>query len=344
VVVLYGTDRRGEQVTAGAGTRMSFSAERGAETTLGRAVVSIPSEKRRPKGTWSRPELDFVVWRIQRAESMDRDVTLLGVEQLSPDAFLTSARRELGGRPRAFVFVHGYNVSFDDAIFRTAQIAHDTGFDGLAFAYSWPSKGGVFDYNTDSENASFAAGRLQDFLEMVATGTGASEVHLVAHSMGSKALLLALDRLAQKRPGYRFGEIILAAPDLLRGPFLDLVRTARPLARGITLYASDNDRALRLSGLNRPNEWPVGLIRNGPPVVAEGVQSIDVSRLNTGGLSFNHSTFAEREPLIVDMAALFGGGARYPHERSPNFERVAPTGAGAPWWRYSGPATTQPRR
>lgn len=337
VVVLYGTDRKGEKLATGATSRVSFGTERGDEMTLGRAVVSIPSEKRRPKGTWSRPDLDFVIWRIQRAESMERDFTLLSVESLSAEAFAAAARRELGGRSRAFVFVHGYNVGFDDAIFRTAQIAHDTGFDGLAMTYSWPSKGGVFDYNTDSDNAAFAARRLQDYLELVLSRTGVSEVHLVSHSMGTKTLLLALEGIARQRSSQRFGEVILAAPDLLRGAFTDLVRTVRPLARGMTLYASSNDRALQLSGLNRPNEWPVGLIRGGgPPVLAAGVNSIDVSVLNTGGLSFNHSTFAEREPLVADMAALFAGGPRNPDERSSNFRRIPISpGSSEAFWRYA---------
>ena len=31
---------------------------------------------------------------------------------------------------QAFVFVHGYNVLFEDAVYRTAQLAYDLGFEG----------------------------------------------------------------------------------------------------------------------------------------------------------------------------------------------------------------------
>ena len=43
-------------------------------------------------------------------------------------------------RKEAFVFIHGYNVAFDDAIYRTAQIAYDLSFDGPPILYSWPSR------------------------------------------------------------------------------------------------------------------------------------------------------------------------------------------------------------
>ncbi len=37
--------------------------------------------------------------------------------------------------------MHGYNTSFDNALYRTAQIAYDLDFDGATFLYSWPSGG-----------------------------------------------------------------------------------------------------------------------------------------------------------------------------------------------------------
>lgn len=338
VAVLFGTDRRRETAAADA-KRAFFGAEPGQRLSLGRAVVSIPTRGRTVKGRWSRPDLDFIVWRLPRREDWSRDFTLLAVEAMDRDAFVAASQREFAsrGQRRAFVFVHGYNVSFDDALFRAAQIAHDTAFDGVPITYSWPSKAGIFDYNTDSTNAFHAAKRLQEFLELVTSSTGATEVHLVAHSMGTNPLLVALENIARgQRRETRFGQVVLAAPDILRGQFADLVSAVRTLARGLTLYASDNDRALRLSGLNKPNEFPVGLIRDGgPPIIVDGVHSVDVSRLNTGGFSTNHSTFAEREALMNDMAALFTGGARYPHERNRSFSRLeARVPPGGVYWKW----------
>ncbi len=43
----------------------------------------------------------------------------------------------------AFVFVHGHNVSFDNALLRAGQLAFDLKFKGPAVVYSWPGSEGV---------------------------------------------------------------------------------------------------------------------------------------------------------------------------------------------------------
>ena len=57
-------------------------------------------------------------------------------------------------KDHALVFVHGFNTTFDNALFRTAQIAYDLKFDGAPFVYSWPSQGqvGFQDYSYDRES------------------------------------------------------------------------------------------------------------------------------------------------------------------------------------------------
>ena len=46
---------------------------------------------------------------------------------------------------QVFVFVHGFNVSFENALRRTAQIAYDLNFDGAPFLFSWPSGDGMLE-------------------------------------------------------------------------------------------------------------------------------------------------------------------------------------------------------
>src|SRR5207245_2644693 len=82
----------------------------------------------------------------------------------------------LGWRPqrKAFVFVHGFNNSFEDAARRTAQIYHDVEFDGVPLFYSWPSKGKLRDYSYDTNNADQAVGYLKAFLQDLAGRGGLS--------------------------------------------------------------------------------------------------------------------------------------------------------------------------
>ena len=76
-------------------------------------------------------------------------------------------------KDQAVVFVHGYNTSFDNALYRTAQIAYDLEFDGATFLYSWPSGGAVASYTYDRESAQASEPYLREFLEMVVKQTGA---------------------------------------------------------------------------------------------------------------------------------------------------------------------------
>jgi hypothetical protein len=51
----------------------------------------------------------------------------------------------------AFVFVHGFNNRYEDAVYRFAQILHDSeaGADVAPILFTWPSAGNVFAYEYD---------------------------------------------------------------------------------------------------------------------------------------------------------------------------------------------------
>ena len=60
------------------------------------------------------------------------------------ESVMKAARQQLQSS-RAFnnqllVFVHGYNVDFDNAVRRAGQLAYDLNFDGPTFLFSWPSR------------------------------------------------------------------------------------------------------------------------------------------------------------------------------------------------------------
>ena len=54
---------------------------------------------------------------------------------------------EATGRDQAFIYVHGFQTSFDQAARRAAQLAYDLDFDleadfrGVPMLFSWPSRG-----------------------------------------------------------------------------------------------------------------------------------------------------------------------------------------------------------
>src|SRR5581483_4228092 len=97
---------------------------------------------------------------------------------------------------QALVFIHGYNVTFNDAVRRTAQIAYDLAFDVTPILYSWPSQGKLHGYPADENTIEWTVPQLTVFLTELAQAAGATTIHLVAHSMGNRALVKALERLA----------------------------------------------------------------------------------------------------------------------------------------------------
>lgn len=102
----------------------------------------------------------------------------------------------------ALVFIHGFNVTFEEAAIRAAQIGFDLKVPGITAFFSWPSKGrlSLLDYAADEATIDASAGKMTDFLVKFAQQTDAERVHVIAHSMGNRGLLGAMQRIVVARP------------------------------------------------------------------------------------------------------------------------------------------------
>jgi esterase/lipase superfamily enzyme/Flp pilus assembly protein TadD len=338
VRVFFGTNRAQDKpIAKGDRELITFGTAAQSELALGQAVVTVPKEGRE-RGHIPRPK-EPKLWGKKEAEDAARHFTLFDVVLMTEQEFVAAARRRLQDskefRDHAFVFVHGYRVSFEDATFRVAQITYDLGFDGVPFLFSWPSNEGLLGYVHDQKRALGARSYLRRFIELIVGKTGAKQLHLIAHSMGSLALLEVLAQMADKLAtdgDLKIHQIILAAPDVDRDGFEDLAKKIVPIAKGVTVYASSNDIALQSSktlarGLHMAGDVPEG----GSPIIVEGIDTIDVSSISTDVFS-GHSAFAERWHLLKDIQLLLRKGTRPPDERFPVFEPVrVPQGT---YWKY----------
>jgi esterase/lipase superfamily enzyme len=335
VPVFYGTDR----ARSDGPDRIAYGPERARRLELGRALVTVPRIHQVPK--IERPFAIrvpyFQIALFEQAEDPKLHFTITELKALSRAEFLALARdrveKSSAYKDQAVVFVHGYNTRFENALYRTAQIAYDLKFDSATFMYSWPSGGGVAGYGYDRESATQAEPYLREFLAMVVRETGARSVSVIAHSMGNLPLLTVLRELGPALPrGVRLNEIILAAPDVDRDVFANLAADIRRYGRGITLYCSANDRAMAASrkfagGVPRAGDVPAG-----GPIVMPGIDTIDVSQTSTDLLALNHSAYAETSALLNDIGLLLQTGERPPERRIPILRKVA-TPAGS-FWRY----------
>ena len=124
----------------------------------------------------------------------------LAIRTITAGVDWTSPQSRKPFQKQVFVFVPGFNVSFENALRRTAQIAYDVDFDGAAVLFSWPSGSGLMSYLYSSEqNAGRPANQLMAFLEKFVAQTGATKIHLIAHSMGSVVLLDTLEKIKIRR-------------------------------------------------------------------------------------------------------------------------------------------------
>ncbi|MCB1361006.1 MAG: alpha/beta hydrolase, partial [Rhodobacteraceae bacterium] len=119
---------------------------RESEETFGRYTVSIPPDRER--GEITRP-------RGRRAGNPERDFMLANAQQLSGPQFEDAVRQRLNEQApderEAVIFVHGFNTTFVEGVFRTAQLDHDLNLPGVMLHYSWPSLGAPLAYAHDRD-------------------------------------------------------------------------------------------------------------------------------------------------------------------------------------------------
>ena len=326
VDVYYATDRAR---TGDSEPAEFYGHERGA-LELGIATVTIPNLH--TAGLIEAPS----IWRLEFSPSPAKHVVLRSVTPVETVEFYSrlSAEFDGTGKDEAFVFIHGFNVRFDQATKRAAQIAYDMEYQGVPIVYSWPSYGSTVRYVADTAVVQLSARRLTHFLDGLVDRSGATTIHIVAHSMGNRALTEALELMALRR-GVKdgddpvLGQVLFAAPDVDAGLFAAMIPTIRPLAQRLTLYASEEDWALVTSRK----------LHGGAPRAGQGgedtlaipqVDSIDMSELGEDMLA--HSYFADDSSALLDMMALFWRNAQ-PMRRC-GLQEARPDESVAVVWRY----------
>jgi len=227
------------------------------------------------------------------------------------------------------VFVHGYNVSFREALTSAArlkqQFSTSNGGPGVnVVAFSWPSDGSMMPYiayGNDRQDAAasgpaFARGllKLADFLR----GSTAEEacdqrLHLVAHSMGNYVLRHTVQeyvRQAAGRPPRIFDQVFLMAADEDDDAFeYDYkLKPLTRLAKRVNVYFNNEDRAMAVSDKTKGN--PDRLGDDGPrlPRAIPGkVSLIDVTPVVEGLVE--HSYFLDSPRVVADMTEVLRGKA-----------------------------------
>ncbi|MBS7535403.1 alpha/beta hydrolase [Ancylobacter sonchi] len=294
-----------------------YTGERGRPTlSFARITVSIPPETARkvgevqwPKRVPGNPQTDFVT---TRAEMIDRDQALSWF----------SDRLKATPKRRVMVFIHGFNNRFEDAVFRFAQIIHDSNAPVVPILFTWPSRASVLAYGYDRESTNYSRDALERLLGYLAADPQVGEITVLAHSMGNWLTIEALRQMAirDKRVAPKIQNVILAAPDVDVDVFRTQLYDMGQPRPNITVFVSRDDRALSLSRRVWGSTDRLGAIDpDKEPYKTEferdKITVVDLTKLRTGD-PLNHGKFAE-SPEVVQMI-----GQRLAEGQSINDSRV----------------------
>lgn len=263
----------------------TFTSKRSERPSFARYTVSIPPDRKPGSITYPRrrakpdPNKDFVT---------TSQVLYPGEPAFRRDLQVVLQSRRRGGR-EATVFVHGYNNTFAEGVYRIAQLSHDLDLPGVAMHYAWPSAATPFGYVYDRDSTNFSRSGLEDMLREV-SGAGADRIFLVAHSMGSSLVMETLRQLAirgDQQTLDKIAGVILISPDIDVDVFRSQARDIGKLPQPFLVFGSKKDKALRLSAGLTGQSARLGSLSSIGAVADLEVTFVDVAAFNVGDGHFN---------------------------------------------------------
>ena len=303
-----------------------YSGERGA-LGFANVVVSIPPDSARragevqlPRTSPGDPATDFVTTKANR---LDAKATQAWLDSHG------SARN----KHRVLIFVHGYNNRFGDAVFRFAQIVHDSDAEVTPILFTWPSRASVFAYGYDRESANLSRDAFEQLLVMLVRDPAVHEIDILAHSMGN---FLAIETLRQMAIRHRLipakiSNVMLAAPDVDVDVFRNEIADIGDPHPQFTLFASRDDKALALSRWIWGSDARLGAIDpKAEPyrseLAAEHVNVFDLTDIKSADAA-NHSKFVNSPELVQIVGKRLATGQTLSDSRESVADQVLDTAA-----------------
>jgi esterase/lipase superfamily enzyme len=275
-----------------------FGGERAPKPSLTNITISIPPESTRKSGE--------VEWPTHLPPNPKTDFAVTSVKPMTTvqQGFAWFKQQGKGGH--ALVFIHGFNNTYEDAVFRYAQIVHDSGAQVAPIMFTWPSRGRLRDYVYDKESATYSRTALENTLRYLSKDPDVKDVTVLAHSMGTWLAMESLRQMAIRdgRVDPKIDNVILASPDIDVDVFARQFTELGDHRPKFTIFVSQDDRALAASRLISGGVLRVGAVNPGEEpykskLERAGITVIDLTKLKTED-SMHHGKFAE-SPEIVQL-------------------------------------------
>ena len=275
-----------------------FSGERARTPAFADVTVSIPPGETRKVGdvAWphrlpSNPKTDFATLKADEISREDAKKWLSATVTKTPDGSV-------------LVFIHGFNTSFEDSVYRFAQIVKDSNVRSAPVLVTWPSRGSLFAYGYDRESTNYTRNALETLFQYLANDRQVKEVSVLAHSMGNWLTLEALRQMAIRNGSLpkKFKNVMLAAPDVDVDVFRSQIVDMGKQHPQFTLFVSRDDRALAVSRRVWGDVARLGSIDpEQPPYKQELAEAqitvIDLTKVKSGD-RLNHGKFAASPEIV----------------------------------------------
>ena len=259
----------------------------------------------------------------------DESIKLTSIEEVPLDAFYDEIRTfspEHNGN--IVIYIHGYNIDFEKSCKRSAILQRALGLKDRLMLFSWPADGNMLKYTWDESDLMWSVSSIARFIDKVVKQAGYGKVDIVAHSLGARGVIQALVRMSYTKPENFLNELVLIAPDIDTEIFRQELPLLKQSVNRITVYVSENDKALRLShevhGYPRLGEGGENL------AVFDDVETIDISAMTNRRIS-GHLYHLFNPEVIRDLTELLHNGtvpAQRPWLKEDSLN-------GKPYWRLT---------
>ncbi len=294
-----------------------FGSKRSETTFLGRYDISIPPERELGSIKWPRrgakpdPQVDFLTTkevRYQTDGEFRRDIA--------------KAMRPSGND--VVIFVHGYNNTFSEGLYRIAQLAHDLKMPGAVVHYSWPSAAEPLGYVYDRDSALFARDGLESLIDDVSQA-GARRITLVAHSMGSHLVMEVMRQMAIRGDRAilnKISGVVLISPDIDVEVFRTQAKAIGTLPQPFLIFGSGKDRMLKLAGLMTGQGDRLGTLTDLTRVADLKVTLLDISSFNVGS---GHFVLGDSKTLLSVVGGISAVGQAFDSDRAARTDLISGT-------------------
>jgi len=288
-----------------------FGGQRGRGYGFADIAVSIPPDSARTAGEvqWPRtppgdPAHDFVTLRADRLSLAEAKARF-------------DARVARTPGHKVLVFVHGYNTRFGEAVYRLAQIVHDSGVDVAPVLFTWPSGGNLTDYVYDRDSAMYSRDALEVLLTALTKNPKVGSISILAHSMGNYLTVETLRQMSIRDHGLpaKIRDVMLAAPDIDVDVFRRQIAEidASKHSTQFILFVSRDDKALSISSFLARDSTRLGALDPTQEPYSSMLEKAQVHVVDLTGMasqdSINHSKFASSEVVSAIGARLAAGQA-----------------------------------